>query len=107
MSDILQFDLLSNNSLSDKQINPCKYMLVKNLEENLINENHMEPGENNVLVVDVMSLIRLIPMGQLSTFQDLLNAARKHIKGLCKFKQIDIIYDSYVDYSLKECERLR
>ena len=107
MSDILQFDLLSNNSLSDKQIHPCKYMLVKNLEQNLINENHMEPGENNVLVVDAISFIRLIPMGQLFTFQDLLNTARKHIKGLWKFKPIDIVYYSYVDDSLKKCERLR
>ena len=38
----------------------------------------MEPGEINVLVVNVMSLIRRIPIGQLSTFQVILDAARKH-----------------------------
>ena len=106
MSDILQYDLLSNDSLFvyDFTSNTDKYMLVK---ENLINENNMELGENNnVLVLDIMSLIRRIPMGQLFTFQDLFNVAWKHIKGICKFKQIDIIYDSYVDDWLKECERL-
>ena len=110
MSDILQYDLLSNNSLFvyDFTSKTDKYMLVKKLEESLINKNNMEPGENNnVLVLDIMSLIRRIPMGQLFTFQDLFNAAWKHIKGICKFKQIDIIYDSYVDDWLKECERLR
>ena len=67
----------------------------------------MEPGENNALVVDFMSLMHGIHQGQLSTFQDLLNAAWKHIQGIWKFKQIDIICDSYVDDLLKECERLR
>ena len=37
----------------------------------------MGPGENDVLVADVMSLIHHIPLGQLSTFQDLLNATWK------------------------------
>lgn len=36
--------------------------------------------ESDVLVVDVMPLIRHIPLGQLSTFQDLLNAAWKRSK---------------------------
>ena len=42
-------------------------MLVKKLRENLINENNMEPGENNVLVVDVMPLIRRILLDQFVT----------------------------------------
>lgn len=42
----------------------------------------MEPGENNALVVDFMSLMHGIHQGQLSTFQDLLNAAWKHIQGI-------------------------
>lgn len=39
-------------------------------------------GENNALVVDFMSLMRRIHQDQLSTFQDLLNAAGKHIQGI-------------------------
>ena len=45
----------------------------------------MEPRENNVLVVDFMSLIHRVPMGQLSTLQDLLNTAWRHIKEIYKF----------------------
>ena len=56
----------------------------------------MEPRENNVLVVDFMSLIHRALMGQLSTLQDLLNTAWKHIKEIYKFRQIDIIYDRLI-----------
>ena len=66
MSDTLQYNLLSNNSSFDNDFTSKsnKYILVKKLEENLINESNMEPQENNVLVVAFMSLIRRIPMGQ-------------------------------------------
>ena len=69
MSDILQYHLLSNNSIFDNDFTSKtnKYMLVKKLGENLTNENNMEPGENNVLVVDVMPLIRRILLGQFVT----------------------------------------
>ena len=39
----------------------------------------MESGESNLLVVDFMSLLRSIPIDQLSRLQDLLNATWKHI----------------------------
>ena len=89
MSDILQYDLIYNNFLFDNDFTSKSnnYMLVKKLEENLINKNYMEPGN------------------WLSTFQDLLTAALKHIKGICKFKQTDISHDSYGDDSLEECKR--
>ena len=69
MSDILQYHLLSNNSIFDNDFTSKtnKYMLVKKLGENLTNENNMEPGENNILVVDVMPLIRRIFLGQFVT----------------------------------------
>lgn len=77
MSYILQYDLLFNNFLLDDDFTSKrnKHMLVKNLEE-----KKEEPGENNVLVADFMSLISPIPAGQLSTFQDLLNTAWKILR---------------------------
>lgn len=66
----------------------------------------MEPGESNLLVVDFMSLLRSIPIDQLSRLQDLLNATWKHIKGMCKFKQIGAINDDCVDDLLKSAKDL-
>lgn len=86
MYDIPRYDLLPNNSLfhNDFTSKPVKYMIAKKLKEYLINENNIQPRENTALVVDFLSLVRLIPMGQLSTFQDVLNgnisSTRKYIK---------------------------
>ena len=79
MSDILSMTnypitLYLIETLHLDPINTCQ---LKKLEE-----NSMEPGENNALVVDFMSLMHGIHQGQLSTFQDLLNAAWKHIQGI-------------------------
>ena len=66
----------------------------------------MESGESNLLVVDFMSLLRSIPIDQLSRLQDLLNATWKHSKGMCKFKQIGPINDNCADDLLKSAKDL-
>lgn len=58
----------------------------------------MGSSENDIILVAYfMLLIHRIRIRHLFTFQDLLNATWKYIRGLCKFKQINLVYDSHVD----------
>ena len=60
-----------------------------------------------MLVVDFMSLLRLLPMKDFQKFQGLLVAGWNYIKGACKFSELHIVFDSNIAGSLKECERER
>ena len=58
-------------------------------------------------VVDFMSLIRRYPTSKLKTFNDLFNIATYSILHAPCVEEIDIVYDSYLEDSIKECERIR
>ena len=110
MSEVLEYDLISKSYLFDNDYTskPDKYALVEKLEEKIVTEKVVIPaGDNNALIVDFMSLMRRIPVSTLTSFLDLFNAAWKHMCNVCNFNRIDIIYDSYINDSLKECEQLR
>ena len=107
MSEKLEYDLISKSSVFDNDYTskPDKYVLVKKIEEKIVTEEVVIPTEdNNALIVDFMSLIHRIPVGTLTTFLDLFNAAWKHLCNVCNFNRTDIVYDSYVNNSLKECK---
>ena len=66
MSEILQYDLLTNNLLFEGQ-SPSKsgkHKIVTKLENILQIKNDFEnlDGTNNLLVVDLISLLRRLPM---------------------------------------------
>ena len=112
MSEILQYDLLTNNSLFEGQSpsKPDKHKIVTKLENILEIKNNFEnlDDTNNVLVVDFMSLLRRLPMKDFQNFQELsttfLVAGWNYIEGVCKFNEVHIVFDSYIAGSLKECE---
>ena len=111
MSEILQFDLLTNNSLFEGQppSKPDKHKIVTKLENILQIKNDFEnlDDTNNVLVVDFMSLLRRLLMKNFQDFQELLGAGWNYIKGVSKFNELHVVFDSYIADSLKECERER
>ena len=75
MSEILQYDLLTNNSLFEGQSSkPYKHKIVTKLENILQIKNDFEnlDDANNMLVVDVMSLLHPLPMKVFQNFQELL-----------------------------------
>ena len=81
-SEVLEYDLICKSYLfvNDYTSKPDKYVLVKKLEEKLVTEEVVIPAEdNNVLIVDFMSLICRIPVGTLTTFLDLFNPAWKYM----------------------------
>ena len=100
MSEILQYDLLTNNWLFEGQSpsTPDKHKIVTKLENILQIKNDFEnlDDTNNVLVVDFMSLLRRLPMKDFQNFQELLVAGWNYIKGVCKFNELHIVFDSYI-----------
>ena len=89
---------------------PDKHKIVTKLENSLeiqCNEFENRHDLNNVLVVDFMSLIRQLPMKDFSNFEQLLVASWHYVKGVCKFSEVLVVFDSYIEGSLKECERER
>ena len=54
-----------------------------------------------------MSHVRKVPLGDKKTFRDVLDFLFEQIRFACKSHQIDVIYDSYLEFSTKECEIVR
>ena len=58
-------------------------------------------------IVDFMSHVRKVPLGDKKTFRDVLDFLFEQIWFACKSHQIDVIYNSYLEFSIKECEIVR
>ena len=54
-----------------------------------------------------MYLIRRYPVSKLKTFDDLFRTATYAVLHAPCTEEIDIVYDSYLEVSIKECERIR
>ena len=54
-----------------------------------------------------MSAARKVNISKCHTFKDLFYITWTIIKTSCNFQHVDIIYDSYIEDSIKCCERLR
>ena len=54
-----------------------------------------------------MSQVRKVPLGDKKTFRDILDSLFEQIRFACKSHQNDVICDSYLESSIKECERVR
>ncbi|KAL4238796.1 hypothetical protein ACF0H5_003503 [Mactra antiquata] len=63
---------------------------------------------NTVWLVDVMANIRKINIRGLKTFEHLCNSFLRMISMLCsKATRVDFVFDSYVETSVKQSERIR
>ena len=112
LSEILQHDLLATNVLFSDDITskPEKHMLVNELEKlfdanelSFTKASHLETA----LAVDFMSMVRRMKFTEMSVFLDLFSATWRKVKGICDYQRIDVVFDSYVERSLKDCERKR
>ena len=76
--------------------------------EKLINHNapqfHKYSSEPTALLVDFMSVIRRVPLKNVSKIIDAFNLSWNTI-NVCSHNTLNIIYDSYTESSLKACER--
>ena len=87
---------------------PDKSSLMKTLDSSLIEDDYkVDTKTKACIMIDFMSSIRKIPFSKLSTFSDVFECMWKSMTSVSKFDTIHIVYDSYIDDSIKEAERIR
>ena len=112
MKEILSFDHLTSNLFFEEDLTAKrnKSDLVKQLEKQLAASDTSFTAESKLrtaIIVDFMSLIRRYPVSKLKTFDDLFRTATYSLLHAPCTEEIDIVYDSYLEHSIKECERIR
>ena len=111
LKEILKHDLTTENCLFDGDyIAKTKQKhLVHNLEK-LIKHNapqfHKYLSEPTALLVDFLSVIRRVPLKNVSKIIDAFDLSWNTI-NVCSHSTLNIIYDSYIESSLKVCQRDR
>lgn len=106
---ILHFDHLINKKYfeEDLTVKPDKTDLVKKLEKRLTSSDYNFTSESHMrtaVVVNFMSFIRRYPTSRLKTFNNLFSLATYSVLNVPCVEEIDIIYDSYLEDYIKQCE---
>ena len=87
---------------------PDKSSLKKTLESSLIEDDYKVYKKiKPCVIIDFMSSIRKISFSKLSTFSDVFKSMWKSMTSVSKFDTIHRVYESYIDDSIKEAERIR
>ena len=63
-------------------------------------------SSNTFLIIEFMSQIRKLPLKKIKTFDDLFTNCIEYTTSICKAERYDYVYDSYLESSLKEGERI-
>ena len=110
--EVFQFDHIEDKMLFDGETasKPRKSELVTELEKYLCKSDFTFSSKSNMkssVVVDFMSQVRKIKLTQLKVFEDMFQEVFDQAYGVCNMEQMDIVYDSYVETSLKELESIR
>ena len=112
ITEILEHDPLGKSPLFENQFTakPDKHILIKELENAIVPNDYCFSKSSILpaaLVIDFMSVVRKLSVSKYSTIKDVFESARMSITSVCSFEQLHLVYDSYLNHSLKECERLR
>ena len=59
------------------------------------------------MVVDFMPIIRRQPLQNMTVFEDIIKLAWLSVPNSTEYNYLDIVFDSYIDDSIKEGERSR
>ena len=85
--------------------------LVRELEENLQASDYNFTTDSSYQTAEFMSEVKKIPEKRaklnLTVMNDLFEIAYTSVTSASQVNQIHIVYDSYEEESLKECERIR
>ena len=111
LKTIISHDLFTSSPLFDGNLPAAteKYKLVTEVEKQLdLTAWSRDTELRTSVVMDFMSKARMIPISELQSIGDLLRAV---IKSALKVSRMvmctHFAHDSYIDLSLKECERSR
>jgi len=111
--EVFTYDLVESSSLFDEDgLMTKKHELMKELESKITADDYIAPTQWKDMptgyIVDVMANVRKLKTSSLSTFGELCNQFLSMIFGVCKnASRIDFIFDSYIEGSVKDSERLR
>ncbi len=112
---LFKFDLVSSTYLFDDNglmTKPSKSDLCTELEKRLTPNEYVEPNEwmprSSSWIVDVMSALRGLKVTSLKTYGELCSKLIEKILGICREpERIDFVFDTYLEGSVKDSERLR
>lgn len=115
MDELLQYDVSTVSPLFDNEgvmRKSVKSEIVHELESNLSEQDpripHYDKPKGTCYIVDVMANIRKIKTKSTKTFGEFSDAFFRYIDSTSKCaSRIDLVFDSYVESSLKDSERLR
>ena len=113
MEELLQYDISPKLYLFDKEglmTKAAKHSLVHELELKLDENDAKQPSDDlkKVYIYDVMGNIRKLKSKQAKTFDEFANDFISYATGFSKgAERIDLIFDSYLERSPKDCERQR
>ncbi|KAG1675185.1 hypothetical protein GQR58_014808 [Nymphon striatum] len=112
---LLKYDLVEKSYLFDREgmmVKPNKSELCNELEKILSKDEYTEPKEwadaNTTSLMDVMGCLRRMRTGPINTFGELCKNFIEMASGLCRGSyRADFVFDTYVEGSIKDCERAR
>ena len=108
LKELLQYDHLGGNTLfeGDELKKHNKTETLQELEKHLEkNEYSTDIGQNATIILGFMSAIRKVPLNKFSCIKDALECLRSMITKVGEANQIDIVFVSYDENSIKESSR--
>ena len=108
--ELLQYDLLDCSLFDETGLaRHRKHELMTQIEGDLTDDDYSCQKISQlktVLVVDFMSVIRKIPFKSFKNVREVFQTVWNLMENSCNAKRIEVIYDSYLERSIKESERL-
>ena len=111
LSDIHRHDMLTKNVLFDGDftVKPAKHVMIEELEAHLDKEEDFtfekESELSSSVFVDFMSVVRSAPLKKMHMFSEVLEFLWNSCTKVCKADQVNFIFDSCIENSIKEGER--
>lgn len=87
-----------------------KHKLIQELEKKLATEDFQFEKVSSVktaVVVDYMSQLRMVKISSMQNFGEVVQIVLQIPKFVCTLQELHIVFDSYLELSVKECERIR
>ena len=66
-----------------------------------------QTSDSTIVLIDLISLIQRLPAQTVLSFRELFNKTWVIINYICPSDRLHIVYDNYIDGSIKEYERRR
>ena len=112
MKKLLEYDHMEQSVIFEDILTkkPDKSSLVKALEAYLEKTDYDYDKRRDIttcVVVDFMSLIRKISFTKMLRISDIFEEMWKRTSFISQAGMIHMVYDSYIEGSIKDCERLR